>query len=51
VLRRGRRGQAIEIPAHFYADPPGASIVGPSADAMIGKAAFETDRLAAWFGR
>ena len=32
-------------------DPPGADIVGPSSDAMIGKAAFESDRLAAWFGR
>lgn len=44
-------GQAVEIRAHFYADPPGADIVGPSFDAMIGKAAFESDRLAAWFGR
>jgi sulfide:quinone oxidoreductase len=44
------RGEAVEIRAHFYADPPGADIVGPSADAAIGKAAFETDRLAAWFG-
>ena len=44
-------GQAVEIQAHFYADPPGADIVGPSANAMIGKVAFESDRLAAWFGR
>lgn len=44
-------GEAVEIRAHFYADPPGADIVGPSSDAMIGKAAFESDRLAAWFGR
>ncbi len=44
-------GQAVEIQARFYADPPGAYIVGPSADAMIGKAAFESERLAAWFGR
>ena len=44
-------GEAVEIQAHFYADPPGADIVGPSSDAMIGKAAFESDRLAAWFGR
>ena len=43
--------EAVEIRAHFYADPPGADIVGPSSDAMIGKAAFESDRLAAWFGR
>jgi sulfide:quinone oxidoreductase len=44
-------GEAVEIRAHFYADPPGADIVGPSTDAMIGKAAFESDRVAAWFGR
>jgi sulfide:quinone oxidoreductase len=44
-------GEAVEIQAHFYADPPGADIVGPSSDAMIGKAEFESDRLAAWFGR
>ncbi len=44
-------GRAVAINARFYADPPGADIVGPSADAMIGKAAFETDRLTAWFGR
>jgi sulfide:quinone oxidoreductase len=44
-------GKAVEIQAHFYADPPGADIVGPSAAGMIGKAAFESDRLAAWFGR
>lgn len=44
-------GTAVAIQAHFYADPPGADIVGPSSDAMMGKAAFESDRLAAWFGR
>jgi sulfide:quinone oxidoreductase len=44
-------GQAVEIQAHFYADPPGADVIGPSTDAMIGKVAFEADRLAAWFGR
>lgn len=44
-------GQAVEIRARFYADPPGADIVGPSAEAMAGKRAFEADRLAAWFGR
>jgi sulfide:quinone oxidoreductase len=43
-------GQAVEIQAHFYADPPGAEIVGPSAEAMTGKLAFEAERLAAWFG-
>jgi sulfide:quinone oxidoreductase len=43
-------GQAVEIQAHFYADPPGADIVGPSADAMTGKAAFESERLRSWFG-
>ncbi|MFN8629240.1 MAG: FAD/NAD(P)-binding oxidoreductase [Chloroflexota bacterium] len=43
-------GEAVEIRAHFYADAPGADIVGPSADAAVGKAAFETDRLTAWFG-
>jgi sulfide:quinone oxidoreductase len=45
------RGQAVEINARFFADPPAADIVGPSSAAMIGKAAFETERLAAWFGR
>jgi sulfide:quinone oxidoreductase len=45
------RGQAVEINARFYADPPAVHIVGPSSAAMIGKAAFETDRLTAWFGR
>jgi hypothetical protein len=44
-------GQALEINARFFADPPGADILGPSEDAMIGKVAFEADRLAAWFGR
>ena len=44
-------GQAVEINARFYADPPAADILGPSDGAMAGKAAFEADRLAAWFGR
>jgi sulfide:quinone oxidoreductase len=44
-------GQAVEIHARFYADPPAADILGPSAAAMAGKTAFEADRLAAWFGR
>lgn len=44
-------GQAVEINARFYADPPAADILGPSDRAMAGKAAFEADRLAAWFGR
>jgi sulfide:quinone oxidoreductase len=44
-------GQAVEINARFFADPPAADIVGPSESAMAGKAAFEADRLAAWFGR
>jgi sulfide:quinone oxidoreductase len=43
-------GQAVEINARFYADPPAAEIIGPSTRAMAGKAAFETDRLTAWFG-
>ena len=43
-------GQAVEIQARFFADPPAADIVGPSASATIAKAAFETDRLTAWFG-
>lgn len=43
-------GQAVEIQAHFYAEPPGADIVGPSAAAMTGKTAFESERLRAWFG-
>ena len=44
-------GRAVEINAHFFGDPPVADIVGPSSGAMVGKAAFETDRLSAWFGR
>lgn len=44
-------GQAVEINARFYAEPPAADILGPSDAAMAGKAAFEADRLAAWFGR
>jgi sulfide:quinone oxidoreductase len=44
-------GQAVEINARFFADPPAADILGPSEGAMAGKAAFEADRLAAWFGR
>jgi sulfide:quinone oxidoreductase len=44
-------GQAVEINARFYADPPAADILGPSNNAVAGKAAFEADRLAAWFGR
>jgi sulfide:quinone oxidoreductase len=44
-------GRAVRIDARFYADPPAADILGPSDDAMAVKAAFEADRLAAWFGR
>lgn len=44
-------GQAVEINARFYADPPAAEILGPSEAAMAGKAGFEADRLAAWFGQ
>ena len=44
-------GQAVEINARFYADPPAADILGPSDGALEGKAAFEADRLATWFGR
>lgn len=44
-------GQAVSINARFYADPPAADILGPSVAALAGKAAFEADRLAAWFGR
>ncbi len=44
-------GRAVQIDARFYADPPAADVQGPSEGAMAGKAAFEADRLAAWFGR
>ena len=44
-------GRAVQIDARFYADPPAADVLGPSEGAMAGKAAFEADRLAAWFGR
>jgi len=43
-------GQAIEIDAAFYDDPPAAKITASSA-ALTGKSTFESDRLTAWFGR
>lgn len=44
-------GQAVEIRGRFLADPPAIEILEPSRASMAGKAAFEIDRLAAWFGR
>jgi sulfide:quinone oxidoreductase len=43
-------GRAIRIHGTFLAEPPLIAIAGPSTEHMAGKAAFETDRLAAWFG-
>ena len=43
-------GRAIEIRGRFLADPPEIEISPPSVEHMAGKVAFETDRLAAWFG-
>lgn len=43
-------GEAVEIGGRFLADPPAIVIGAPSADALVAKAAFESQRLAAWFG-
>jgi sulfide:quinone oxidoreductase len=43
-------GRAIEIKGRFLADPPDIEISAPSEAHMAGKVAFESDRLAAWFG-
>ena len=44
-------GQAVQISGRFLADPPVIEILAPSVASMAGKAAFESKRLAAWFGR
>jgi sulfide:quinone oxidoreductase len=44
-------GQAAEVRGRFLADPPLVTISEPSADAIEAKVAFESERLAAWFGR
>ncbi|MCI0346482.1 MAG: NAD(P)/FAD-dependent oxidoreductase [Chloroflexi bacterium] len=44
-------GEATMVHGDFYADPPAVTLAEPSAEHLAAKHAFETDRLAAWFGR
>jgi sulfide:quinone oxidoreductase len=43
-------GRAVRIEGGFLADPPVIEIAEPTEAHMAGKLAFETERLAAWFG-
>lgn len=43
-------GEAAVIRGDFYAAPPSVTLSDSSPDVMTDKLAFETERLAAWFG-
>ena len=43
--------QAAEVRGRFLADPPEIAVLEPSVGAVAAKAAFESERLASWFGR
>lgn len=44
------RGKATMVAGNFFADPPAVGLGDDSADNLAAKHAFETERLAAWFG-
>jgi sulfide:quinone oxidoreductase len=44
------RGRASAVQGRFLADPPEVELTEPSEAGFLAKRAFETDRLAAWFG-
>jgi sulfide:quinone oxidoreductase len=43
-------GLASEVRGRFLADPPLVAIATPSSEGLTAKRAFETERLAGWFG-
>jgi sulfide:quinone oxidoreductase len=45
------RGKASAIQGRFLADPPEVELTEPTEAGFAAKRAFESDRLAAWFGR
>ena len=45
------RGQASAVQGRFLTDPPEVELTESSAAGYAAKRSFETDRLAAWFGR
>jgi sulfide:quinone oxidoreductase len=44
------RGQASAVQGRFLADPPQVELTPASEEGFSAKRAFETERLAAWFG-
>lgn len=44
------RGRASAVQGRFLADPPQVELTEPSEEGFAAKRAFESDRLAAWFG-
>ena len=44
------RGRASAVQGSFLADPPRVELTEPSEEGFRAKRAFETERLAAWFG-
>ena len=44
------RGKATMVAGNFFADPPAVALGDDSAANLAAKHAFETERLAAWFG-
>lgn len=44
------RGKATMVAGNFFADPPAVALRDDSAANLAAKHAFETERLAAWFG-
>jgi sulfide:quinone oxidoreductase len=44
-------GTASMVTGGFFADPPSVRLTEPSTEHFRAKQAFETERLAAWFGR
>lgn len=45
------RGRASAVQGRFLADPPEVELTEASEDGFAAKRAFESERLAAWFGR
>ena len=45
------RGRASAVQGRFLADPPEIVLTEPSEEGFAAKRAFESERLAAWFGR
>jgi sulfide:quinone oxidoreductase len=44
------RGRASAVRGRFLADPPQVELTEPSEEGFAAKRAFESERLAAWFG-